>query len=174
MMNSYWSEQGKYQAEYTRLWNLVPASGKCDVVAGELLRAANRLTYDFYNNGMGNNTSGAVNYLFEMGAISYNTHKEVYYYTRGRTYGGRYEDDDLHNAIIDVMDQTIEFILAHPHLEIEANSNDMFDFGEDDLHFCEECDVELDRYNESGWGHICSDCYSAYDEEEEDEEEECY
>jgi hypothetical protein len=49
---SYWSETGAYQVEYDKLWKeLVPASGACDTIHGELIRAVARLFYEFCNNG---------------------------------------------------------------------------------------------------------------------------
>jgi len=49
---SYWSESGAYQEEHDRLWaELVPPSGSCDTIHGELIRATSRLFYEFCNNG---------------------------------------------------------------------------------------------------------------------------
>ena len=49
---SYWSETGAYQEEHDRLWKeLVPASGACNTIHGELIRATSRLFYEFCNNG---------------------------------------------------------------------------------------------------------------------------
>ena len=45
---------GAHLNESLRSWY---RSLQCDTVAGEMLRAAGRLRHDFYNNGMGNNTS---------------------------------------------------------------------------------------------------------------------
>ena len=69
MENTYWSGTGTYQADYTRLVELMPGSGNADTLAGELVRACTRLAYDLYNNGMGNNTSGAVNMLRSLSLI---------------------------------------------------------------------------------------------------------
>jgi hypothetical protein len=52
---SYWNNNGAYQEENDRLWEeLVPASGSCDTIHGELIRATSRLFYEFCNNGNGN------------------------------------------------------------------------------------------------------------------------
>lgn len=49
---SYWNENGKYQAEYNELYEaLVPAMGQAKNLFGEVIRAASRLGYDYYNNG---------------------------------------------------------------------------------------------------------------------------
>ena len=43
---SYWGESGAYQEEHDRLWaELVPSSGSCDTIHGELIRATSRLFY---------------------------------------------------------------------------------------------------------------------------------
>lgn len=168
MENTYWNNNGKYQAQYDKMTEeLVPASGNCETVAGELIRAASRLGYDFYNNGMGNNTSGAANFLMEKGAIQDGTYHTVYEYTRGRLYNGNYNGDGLHLAIESVVDQTVEFILNNPQLMTMENTEDMFDYEDEMQHFCEECGDEVDRH--CGW--LCSYCEEAMEEEYEDEEE---
>jgi hypothetical protein len=49
---SYWNNNGAYQEDHDRLWaELVPASGSCDTLHGELIRATSRLFYEFCNNG---------------------------------------------------------------------------------------------------------------------------
>jgi hypothetical protein len=55
---------GRYQTEYNELFErLVPTSGPCETLEGELLRASSRIYHDYYNNGFGNNWSGAFNFL---------------------------------------------------------------------------------------------------------------
>lgn len=45
---------------------LVPGSGMCPTLQGELLRASSKISYDWFNNGWGcNNWSGAVVFLKE-------------------------------------------------------------------------------------------------------------
>jgi hypothetical protein len=62
----YWDNVGPRQADYDRLYKeLVPGSGDAETVEGQLLRAASKLAWDFYNNGGGNNVSGALVYLKE-------------------------------------------------------------------------------------------------------------
>lgn len=63
-MGTYWEGTGPHQEEYMRLHEaLVPASGKSDTVEGEILCAASRLAHDYWNNGGGNNVSGAFYFL---------------------------------------------------------------------------------------------------------------
>jgi hypothetical protein len=171
---TYWARNGKYQAEYDRLIELMPSMGKADTVAGELIRATSKLGYDFYNNGMGNNTSGAIHFLAESGVFPEchgdDTFTTVYEYTRGRIYNGAYNGDSLHRAIERTTDRTIEFILAHPELETAPNDTDMHDLAEDDQVFCEECGDEVD--GRGYYGSICSYCEQAMEEEYDEEEEE--
>ena len=169
MENTYWNNNGKFQAEYTRMMDeLVPAMGNCETVAGELIRSVSRLGYDFYNNGMGNNTSGAANFLREKGAIDEDTYLTIYDYTRGQLYRGNYDGDRLQVAIERAVDMTVEFILRNPQLMTMANTEDMFDYEEPEQHFCEDCGDEVDlRYG----GALCQYCEESYEDEYDDEEE---
>lgn len=164
MQNTYWNRLGKYQADYDRLVKLMPAMGACDTVAGELIRSASRLGHDFYNNGMGNNTSGAVNFLKARGAIDAKTHATIYDYTRGQIYDGCYQGDRLQVAMEHMVDLTIEFILANPELETAVFAGDMFNYQDDLQSFCDDCGDEM----EHGWGYVCSYCEEDYAEEEDE------
>jgi len=148
-MNSINSER------FEKMWEeLVPASGNASSLAGEMIRAAGRLRHDFYNNGMGNNTSGALNFLREKGAIDKELHEYVLPYTTGRLYEGRYENDLFHVAIDRIVEITSRFIAFNPQLIVIENTEDMFDYTEDDLdETCQEC---------SGYGYDDygdEDCY---------------
>ena len=165
MKNTYWNGLGRYQAEYNRLVDLMPDQGNCDTVAGELIRAASRLGHDFYNNGMGNNTSGAINFLQKKGAVDNQTYSTIYEYTRGLLYDGHYQGDALQTAIEHMIDATIEFISANPNLETEPNTEDMFDYSDEDQNWCDDCGDEV----ESRWSSTCRHCEDSYYEEDEDE-----
>lgn len=53
--NHYWNNNGAYQQEMDRLYDkFVPVSGRSENLTGEVIRAANRLYYEFCNNGNGN------------------------------------------------------------------------------------------------------------------------
>lgn len=162
MENTYWSGNGKYQAAYEELVQKMPVSGKCDTVAGEMIRAASRLGYDFYNNGMGNNTSGALNYLSEQSAIDDDIYDAIYGYTRGRIYEGNYNGDSLQVAIESMVDQTVGMIVNNPVLMTIENNEDMFDYQEEEQSFCDDCGEEME-----GWSQYCSDCEYWMEEEEE-------
>lgn len=146
--------------QFENLWNeLIPASGNCETLAGELVRAAGRLQYDFYNNGMGNNTSGAINFLRHHGIVDEILYQDVHYYTTGRVYNGRYDGDSLHKAIDKVVEQTTHFVILNPVTMTIENEDDMFNYEDDELSFCESCGDVTDY----GWR--CEHC-----EEQEEEE----
>ena len=147
---------------FSKLANeLIPDRGKCDTLAGEVLRAAGRLQYDFYNNGMGNNTSGAIHFLDHHGVIKTEDFQTVYPYTRGRIYNGRYENDSFHNAIDSIVNSATVFVLNNPaSMQIE-NTEDMFDYEEEEQHFCDSCGEDM----EGSYEYLCADCQ--YWEEED-------
>lgn len=63
---SYWSSSNPadYADEYHALYaELVPCSGNCRTIEGELLRAVSRIGHDYYNNGFGNVWSSTYAYL---------------------------------------------------------------------------------------------------------------
>jgi hypothetical protein len=142
LSKTYWNHNGAHQATYDRLVDAMPYDGKCDTLAGELIRSASRLGYDFYNNGMGNNTSGAANFLLARGAIDRDTYETIYEYTRGRTYSGNYNGDALQVAIERMVDLTCEYIELNPQFETIPNTEDMFDH-EDPFDQYEEEDEDL-------------------------------
>jgi hypothetical protein len=96
--DTYWNRNGKYQKEYNVLYwdkKLVPPSGKCDTVAGEILRAATKLLFDIHNFGpnaasdedlwpkCGNNTSDPLNYLLHENVVKYpDVEEDFYLFTR--------------------------------------------------------------------------------------------
>jgi len=65
MKNIYWNNLGKMQNEYNALKEIVPKAGNAGSVEGEMMRAIGRVYYDYYQNGLKSNTSGAVNFLFD-------------------------------------------------------------------------------------------------------------
>lgn len=62
---NFWNQDHELSAVADSLYDaLVPDSGHCDTIQGELIRASNKIAYDWYNNGWGcNNWSGAVQYI---------------------------------------------------------------------------------------------------------------
>ena len=139
MENTYWNHSGKFQKEFDEIIKLMPSNGNSDVLAGELIRSANRLAYDFYNNGMGNNTSGAVNFLKRHSAISDELYETIHPWTTGRVYNGPYNGDPLQVAIEGMIDSTVQFIVRNPQLMTIANEDDLFNYS-DEHHYYDEDD----------------------------------
>lgn len=152
---TYWSGNGPLQEDHNRLIKLMPAQGPADTVAGEMIRAVSRLGYDFYNNGMGNNTSGALNYLSANDCISYHVFMAIEGYTRGRCYTGNYDGDVLHYSIERMINETVNHILENPELEELKNDEDMFDYQDPDDDICYECGDVIENYSS---GDYCEDC----------------
>lgn len=50
--SNYWNGEGVYRKEFTELTEkLMKPCGRCDTLQGEVVRAANRLYYEYFNNG---------------------------------------------------------------------------------------------------------------------------
>ena len=155
-------------ATFERIWEeLVPREGNADTVAGEMIRAAGRLRYDFYNNGMGNNTSGALKFLREKSAIDRELFEYVLPYTTGRVYQGNYDGDLFHVAIDRIVEMTTKMVTYNPQLMTMENTEDMFDY-EDPFDWdneeieCSECEgsgvVTLDWGSEDEYDEDCDIC----------------
>jgi hypothetical protein len=143
MEHTYWNKQGRYQVEYDQMIDLMPTEGAADTLAGELIRAATRLAYDFYNNGMCNNTTGAINYLREQGAVDQATYDAIYPFAAGQPYMGTYGGGALQVAIERTVDMTVAMILHNPQLMTTPNLEDMFNYQEPEQY---DYDDEDDEY----------------------------
>lgn len=64
---TYWHSNGMYQADYEVLaQKLLLGKSNAGTIEGEMLRAVTKLYYDYWNNGMCNNTSGPAKFLLKM------------------------------------------------------------------------------------------------------------
>lgn len=62
--NHYWNNNGAYEKEFSELTkSLMPASGRAETLRGEAVRAANRLYYEYCNNG--NCNARVVDYAYK-------------------------------------------------------------------------------------------------------------
>lgn len=133
LKNTYWDNKGKFQAEYDQLIRLMPKIGNSDVLAGELIRSANMLVWEFYNNGFNNNCSGATNFLLQHYAISDQNYDTIHPYTIGaERYRGRYNGDPLQVAIEEMVDNVVEFVFKNHKQTFCANDDDMDNYYEED------------------------------------------
>lgn len=129
--NRYWNSTGKHQAAYEQLCKLVPSSGPAGTIEGEMLRAATRLYYDFYNNGFCNNTSGAVNYLTrcdELFNLGIANELELVGYECNTTY---YTEAPLGAPLETITDAVIAYVISKDGLYTESGDN-LFDYAEPD------------------------------------------
>jgi len=143
---SYWDKKGEHQAYYEKAWKeFVPPTGPSHCVAGEMLRASSKLYYDLYNNGMGNNTSGPINFLISHKVIDKELYDIIYPWTRGKVYGGSYNENEiLIFAMERMVNCTLEHIINNQHLIEQKNTEDMFDYQESMIY--DEDDEEDDEY----------------------------
>ncbi len=126
--NVYWDLRGRFQVEYDKRLDALPEHGKGATKACEIFRAATKLYYDFYNNGMVNNTSGAINFLLYAGVFTSPQDQDfalIHPYTIGsRVY---LNEIDLRFTMERMLDRTIAFLLANPELDL-PNDMDYLEF----------------------------------------------
>ncbi len=124
---TYWGNDGEQQAAYDKLWSeLVPPEGACTTIEGECLRAISRIYYDFYNNGFGNNWSGAFNWLIRHGFIIGKEISLLIPYRHGdMNYRGNFEDDDIVLTLENITNRIVTDIASKNGVYRE-NKEDMF------------------------------------------------
>ena len=124
-MGKYWSHEGPQQAAYDRLHGeLVPRSGPCETLEGELLRAAGKIGYEFYNNAEINNISGCLYFLREY----LPGFKEAWWDTlaphiTGRGYAPR---ENGYQCCEEIVDATVSHVLSR-NGHYQPNPEDMHD-----------------------------------------------
>lgn len=143
MSSNFWDGTHPLAADNDRLYDaLVPDMGKADTLQGELLRASNKIGYDWYNNGWGcNNWSGAVIFLerniasvatkrsSKESAEFFNALQFVHNYSHGEP--ARYLDDDTVDAVVTTIAEFVtQCVLDNP--EPVANEVDMWELNERD------------------------------------------
>jgi hypothetical protein len=146
-MSKYWNKQGQYQAEFDAMSNeLMPVSGAADSLAGELVRAVNRLYYDAFNNGFCNNTSGAINFLTQYLVPFYHQDRDLadaLSVVEPKTNTGGYSTVGASTglALDTLVDRVAALIIAQPQLRTVPAPCDLFDL-EDPEYVEEEEDYE--------------------------------
>lgn len=138
----YWGSSTPDQKTLAELFKkLVKPQGMSDTVEGELLRAINKIYYDYYNNGFGNNWSGALRYLDNN--ATFQSMKDAYTlepFSRGRM-PTTSDKPAIEKALDDLMDGVIAQILAAGD-NLQKNTQDMFDLQQPDDHGYEDDDEE--------------------------------
>lgn len=128
-----WGVPNELKGYNSKLWNkLVPMSDNCSTLEGELLRAASKICYDYFNNGWGcNNWSGAVVFLRKFSKVPTNVLNHFKKYSHGEPVDGvtDYSDNDPHSAACFLLMKSIlEQIKEMPG--DTPNTRDLFDFQE--------------------------------------------
>ena len=121
---------------------LMPASGKAETVAGEIIRATDRIWYRWWNDGdkinvgYGRETcNGTARYLEKIRGTDF----------PAEVWGGRLDDDAYTKFTDGLVDEMYAFIKAHPELETTPNSEDSrMDFIDADL----DRDVDDEEYED--------------------------
>jgi hypothetical protein len=132
---TYWNANGKFQKESEKLLDeLVPYSGKCDTIEGENLRALFSIYYDYYNNGMCNDTSGAVNWLISQTSyIRQVTNVSIYKelnQIKKHSNTFTYCKDDLEEELEKIADNVIQYVISK-NGNYSPNYKDMHDYKEE-------------------------------------------
>ena len=150
---SYWKGNGKHQKEMDLLFDqLVPDYGNSDTLEGEILRAANRIYYDYYNNGMYNNTSGAVLFLHDYlynrrGIYNFQPLKKIY----DNCNTGFHVFENLEIPLENMMDKAIEYVISkNGQYEKNHYYKDLFKLQEKDYDkYKQRLVLERKRYREN-------------------------
>lgn len=137
---SFWNRKHPLYESYLKFESLMPVEGNCQTIEGEVLRAATRIYWDYYNNGFGNNWSGALNFLKEYKMVTEKEYDRLDYYARGRVYGNRdYFGGQIEILLNDVLARVVQTILAHDGKYSNNTFNvDMFDRQEPDNYSYDE------------------------------------
>jgi hypothetical protein len=139
---NFWDQTHPLSKKSEELFEqLVPGSGNCETLQGELLRAASKIGYDWYNNGWGcNNWSGAVIFLREHIADLpimhpdaksdefHNALREVHGFSHGEPADITDERADL--LVTTIQEYVVSKIIANP--TPIPNEMDMWEFSEKD------------------------------------------
>jgi len=140
---------------------LVPLSGKAESKAGEIVRAASRIGYrwfndgDMVNHGYGKETCNAAA-RFLMNNCNYSIEKVLGLMGRD----GYISDDDYQDLLEELCEEVIQFVDENPSLR-EVETEDMYDWFNED----EDRDDSYDEEDEEKFEYDCD-----WDDEEESED----
>lgn len=109
---------------------LVPLSGKCDSLAGEIIRAASRIGYRFFNDGdqlgigYGKETCNAAGRF-----LIKRTNERIADIVSDMF--GLYSEEKYENKLNDLLAAVVEHVEGNPDLR-QAETEDMFDYFDKD------------------------------------------
>lgn len=140
MSGKYWSNKGNYQELADEQYNeLVPSSGRCETVAGELVRSVSKIYYDAFNNGFCNNTSGPLNYLIEYLPNHNKEVRDAFNYLKRFVNGGREElNFDEAGIHLDNLVDSVTLQVRDDETLKRINGIDMYDLSEPDHYYDDE------------------------------------
>ena len=111
--------------ELDKWWGFVPAKGPANTVGGEIVRAINIIAYRYYNDGDTlTDLLPLCRYLYKNGSFEMKIAIEHMCENSGGI-SDWYESD-----LIDLIDETVNYILTHRTLFLLPNSEDAFDYNE--------------------------------------------
>lgn len=170
--NTYWNSKGLLQAEYDKQWEeLVPGSGRCDSLQGEILRASSRLYHRYFNDGdrieehgyfPGSSAENAWGFLHKEGKKNLSVHWKMESIVNDVENLAQAKDDDEYEELLEKLaNDATEFAKSRP---LVPNELDMCDNAYSE--YCADmCDLseEEDEWEEDEW--------EEYDDDEEEDEE---
>ena len=125
---------------------LVPVSGKASTVAGEIIRAVNRIAYrnsndgDHVGVGYGKETCNpAARYLMERAGSEAKAAVEDMW--------GIYDDSRYDAAVAALEEAVLAYLEQHPELKAKENREDMWDYRDDREDVDDSYDEEDEYYN---------------------------
>lgn len=152
-------DSNRQPREYRVFWDqLIPDSGKAETVEGEMLRAVSKIQHDFYNNGFGNNWSGALAYLQQylpsFGVnIPHTLWNTISPYATGRTHPNNQKIENNIGLALDQITDGVMAAIRSANGNYHPNQADMYDMS-----------------SPTQW----SDDEDDYDEDEDDYEDDVY
>lgn len=140
----FWNNDHELSKDFNRIWEqYVPMSGATDYIETELLRAANRLIYDWYNNGWGvNNKTAELEFLQNHGLF-----EEIFPEDLASMNGDKFEgymDDEL-ASIVEVI---IEAEEADSLTPLDGDPLDSLGMHQSDWDALTGDDDEYDEYED--------------------------
>lgn len=141
---TFWNEKHPLSKQANALYSqMVPMSGNSTSLQGELLRASSRISYDWFNNGWGNNWSGAVKFL-ENNFIKLPNQPEadiikelkkelafVLNYSHGEPCPSNNDyKSKVYSTVTKIHEIVVTAILANP--DLINNTDDMFNYQEEE------------------------------------------
>ena len=129
---SYWNDNGAYNAVQLELYNkLVPSMGEADSIHGEVLRCANALYWDYFNNGNGNAREEIAvdSDYYDEEDEDYNDYDEEYEYVVDERYENmiQYISDSIGSSeIVSILRNVHEIILDNRN-KFDSHSVNIYD-----------------------------------------------